>query len=140
MSVKWHPWPETSPCSEYGDWYLITVLNTKTGERYVITELFDVDTLDYGFFDWTPSEHHQIIAWAEIPKPYDGAVPDFILTACNAADDRTVVTGSALRSCKKKAIDELGDTYAIKLRDYYGEEKLISTYNPQTKEWKDEQQ
>ncbi len=137
MSVKWHPWPETAPYSEFGGYFLVTKRDRLTGQRVVSTEWYDVDTFDFGFFD-CDTERFPIIAWAECPAPYLGKVPRHILIAKNDAYTTALVCGANLCHCQAKALQALGDRLAIKLNEYYGRQDLVSTYNPITKVWKNE--
>lgn len=53
--INWHPYPETKPKKD--EIYLVTTL---AGE-------VDTDVFQLGDFDFYVSE---VIAWAELPKPY----------------------------------------------------------------------
>ena len=65
--VDWHPYPLEFPQS--GDNYLITVKDDH-GFRYVGTAMYMNVT------GWLIDKRYKVIAWAEMPEPYNPEAKD----------------------------------------------------------------
>lgn len=64
--VKWHPYPEEKP--KKSDLYLITVKNINI-KPFVCQDVFNDYTKVFRFERYSMIE--KIIAWAELPEPYN---------------------------------------------------------------------
>ncbi len=140
--IEWHPFPETAPACDYGKEFLVTTRTKLTGLCEVSVDFYNVDSPVGPYFD-NDCEEYPVIAWAELPEPFAGETPKFVLWADTPGDHPITVFGKSLAECKKQALAELtvrGDNAKnepISLRkDYSG--KLVSTWNPKTNHWEDE--
>lgn len=60
--IEWHPYPQEKPTEE--GIYLVTLENI-LGDRNVRVLEFKSKTF------WTASQWSSVVAWAELPKPYE---------------------------------------------------------------------
>lgn len=139
--TEWHPYPETAPECDCGGEYLVTVKDPLTGRREVIIDRFETDDYSCAYFE-DDRESCPVIAWAEIPKPFDGATPKYILVALDKDGPSFTVFGDTLAECKEKALSlfttpDLPSTSPIFLREYYSD-RLISTWIPKARQWADQ--
>ena len=62
--VKWHPYPKKMPDIAGGEKYLVTIKYKRKAKIKIM------ESGERGCF--TPPFFGKIIAWAELPKPYEG--------------------------------------------------------------------
>ena len=65
-AITWHPYPNEIP--ERYNHYLVTV--EKKGLKYVAKVMFSFDEI------WLVDKRYKVIAWAELPEPYEPEVKD----------------------------------------------------------------
>lgn len=139
--TEWHPYPETAPECDCGGEYLVTVKNPSTGRREVAIDRFETDDYSGVYFE-SDCESFSVIAWAEVPKPFDGAEPKHVLIASCEGGPSFTVFGDTLAECKEKALStftapSLPHHSPIFLEENYTD-RLISTWIPEERQWKDE--
>lgn len=61
---RWHPYPEEKPAEEYG-YYLVTVAGREVHEAIWSDGFYWDDDYNGSWID-------DVIAWAEMPRPYKG--------------------------------------------------------------------
>lgn len=75
MEMKWHPIVngDISDVPIFED-VLFTIIDEVTGEAYVIYDTIDTNFVNDGivaFSEWTLERTEKVVAWADLPEPYE---------------------------------------------------------------------
>lgn len=81
-TIKWHPFPQEKPETE--GFYLVTIRNETTGaatidlDHWGIHSIWDQSGKLYVDLRFCPHRGFSVLAWMELPEPYEPPDPDAI--------------------------------------------------------------